>query len=112
MWNDSEWGGYVHEVSPFAAGDDYATSTLVAKVAEFMDLIAVAMHQRPSNFMNQADSIENTIDAMRDAGVRDSVSILIGGAPVTQEYAERIGADGYGRNATVAAQVAKKLAEA
>lgn len=34
VWNDSQWGGYVHEVSPFNAGDDYATSTLVAKVAE------------------------------------------------------------------------------
>lgn len=34
VWNDSEWGGYVHEVSPFGVGDDYATSTLVAKVAE------------------------------------------------------------------------------
>jgi hypothetical protein len=33
-WNDSEWGGYVHEVSPFDAGDDYATSDLVAKVAD------------------------------------------------------------------------------
>lgn len=33
-WNDSEWGGYVHEVSPFDPADEYATSDLVAKVAD------------------------------------------------------------------------------
>ena len=38
---------------------------LVDKVAEFMDLIITSMRQCPSNFMNQADGLENAIDAMR-----------------------------------------------
>ncbi|MGA6926990.1 MAG: PhoU domain-containing protein, partial [Desulfosarcina sp.] len=35
-------------------------------VAEFIDLIASAMRQKPSAFMNKADSLENTVDAMRE----------------------------------------------
>jgi 5-methyltetrahydrofolate--homocysteine methyltransferase len=54
-------------------------------------------------------SMEDTIEAFKSENVRDKVKVLIGGAPVTQEYANRIGADGFGRNATVAAQVAVKL---
>jgi 5-methyltetrahydrofolate--homocysteine methyltransferase len=48
-----------------------------------------------------------TIDAMRDAGVLDDVSVIIGGAPVTAEYANQIGADGYAADAGKAASIAK-----
>lgn len=54
-------------------------------------------------------SMEDTLEAFKSEKVRDKIKVLIGGAPVTQEYANRIGADGFGRNATVAAQVAVKL---
>jgi 5-methyltetrahydrofolate--homocysteine methyltransferase len=54
-------------------------------------------------------SMEDTIKAIVDNGLRDDVKIMIGGAPVTQDYADRIGADGFGKNATVAARVAKQL---
>lgn len=54
-------------------------------------------------------SMEDTMKVLKSENVRDKVKVLIGGAPVTQEYATRIGADGFGRNATVAAQVAVKL---
>ena len=49
---------------------------LVDKVAEFMDLITSAMRQRPSNFMNQADSLENAIDAMRERYRDDHIQRL------------------------------------
>jgi phosphate:Na+ symporter len=49
---------------------------LVDKVAEFMDLIITAMRQRPSNFMNQADSLENAIDAMREKYRDDHIQRL------------------------------------
>jgi 5-methyltetrahydrofolate--homocysteine methyltransferase len=54
-------------------------------------------------------SMEDTMKVFKAENVRDQVKVLIGGAPVTQEYASRIGADGYGRNATAAAQVAVNL---
>jgi phosphate:Na+ symporter len=49
---------------------------LVDKVAEFMDLIISAMRQRPANFMNQADSLENAIDAMREKYRDDHIQRL------------------------------------
>jgi 5-methyltetrahydrofolate--homocysteine methyltransferase len=57
-------------------------------------------------------SMEHTINALREAGVRDSVKIMVGGAPVTQEFAEQIGADGYASNAAAASEMAKKMAGA
>ena len=49
-----------------------------------------------------------TIDAFREAGLRDQVKILVGGAPVTQRFADEIGADGYGENAPSAVSLARK----
>jgi 5-methyltetrahydrofolate--homocysteine methyltransferase len=50
-----------------------------------------------------------TIAALKDAGLRDSVKVMVGGAPVTQAYADEIGADGYGANAGMAVERAKEL---
>ena len=51
-----------------------------------------------------------TIKAIEEAGLRDSVKIIVGGAPVDKEFAKRIGADGYGANAPAASELAQKLA--
>jgi 5-methyltetrahydrofolate--homocysteine methyltransferase len=51
-----------------------------------------------------------TIKAIEEAGLRDQVKIMVGGAPVDAEFAVRIGADGYGSNAPAGADLAKKLA--
>ena len=50
-----------------------------------------------------------TIAALKEAGLRDSVKVMVGGAPVTAAYAEEIGADGYGANAGMAVERAKEL---
>jgi 5-methyltetrahydrofolate--homocysteine methyltransferase len=50
-----------------------------------------------------------TIKAIQEAGLRDKVKVMVGGAPVDAEFAERIGADGYGHNAVSGAELAKKL---
>ncbi len=50
-----------------------------------------------------------TIDALTAAGVRDQIKIMVGGAPLTQAYAEQIGADGYSSDASAAVRKAKKL---
>ena len=42
-------------------------------------------------------------------GLRDQVKVMVGGAPVTPEWAEKIGADGYANNAPEAVEIAKKL---
>jgi 5-methyltetrahydrofolate--homocysteine methyltransferase len=50
-----------------------------------------------------------TIEALTAAGLRDSVKVMVGGAPVTQAFADEIGADGYGANAGGAVERAKSL---
>jgi 5-methyltetrahydrofolate--homocysteine methyltransferase len=54
-------------------------------------------------------NMKNTVDALQEAGVRDSVRVMVGGAPVTQAYADEIGADGYAPDASRAATLAKQL---
>jgi len=54
-------------------------------------------------------SMKTTVDALVEAGIRDKVKVLIGGAPVTQAYADQIGADGYAPDASSAARKAKDL---
>jgi 5-methyltetrahydrofolate--homocysteine methyltransferase len=54
-------------------------------------------------------SIKSTIEAIAAAGVRDQVKIMIGGAPVTEDYAREVGADAFGENASVAATIAQQL---
>ena len=49
------------------------------------------------------------IEMLKAEGLRDQVKVLIGGAPITQEYADQIGADGYSTDAASAADLAKKL---
>ncbi len=50
-----------------------------------------------------------TIAALKEAGLRDSVKVMVGGAPVTQSWADEVGADGYGANAGMAVERAKAL---
>ncbi|MGI6659674.1 MAG: cobalamin B12-binding domain-containing protein [Dethiobacteraceae bacterium] len=50
-----------------------------------------------------------TIEAVVAAGLRDKVKIMVGGAPVTQEFADEVGADGYAEDAASAAELAKSL---
>lgn len=53
-----------------------------------------------------------TIKAIEEAGLRDQVKVMVGGAPVDKEFADRIGADGYGSNAPSGAELAKALVAA
>jgi len=53
--------------------------------------------------------MRTSINMLEDAGVRDELKVLIGGAPVTQEYADEIGADGFRADASQAATLAKRL---
>jgi len=53
--------------------------------------------------------MKTTIDAFKDAGIRDEVIMLVGGAPVTHHFAKDIGADGYKDNASAGVVLAKEL---
>ncbi|MBN1395296.1 MAG: corrinoid protein [Pirellulales bacterium] len=55
--------------------------------------------------------MKNVINALEKAGVRKATKVIIGGAPITQQYADEIGADGYSDNASAAVSLARKLAK-
>jgi 5-methyltetrahydrofolate--homocysteine methyltransferase len=54
-------------------------------------------------------AMKTTIDALKQAGVRNQVQIIVGGAPITQKYADEIGADGYTETASGAVALARKV---
>ena len=78
--------------------------TVHAKQANIIAMSALLTTTMPS--------MKTTIDALKQAGVRDKVKVLIGGAPITQKYADEIGADGYSENAVGAVALAKKAVAA
>ena len=77
--------------------------------------VAVAQAKKPDVIAMSAlltttmGAMRETIAALEKAGVREKVKIIIGGAPVSQAFAEEIGADGYGSNAGAAAELVKRL---
>jgi 5-methyltetrahydrofolate--homocysteine methyltransferase len=56
-------------------------------------------------------SMSNTIKALEEAGIRDQVKVMIGGAPVTDGFAKQVGADGYSPDASSAVRLAKSLTD-
>ena len=54
-------------------------------------------------------SMNGMIKTLQDAGLRDQVKVMIGGAPVTDGFAKQIGADGYSHDASSAVRLAKSL---
>ncbi|NLA12117.1 MAG: cobalamin-binding protein, partial [Firmicutes bacterium] len=56
--------------------------------------------------------IKTVIDALAEAGLRDSVKVLIGGAPITQAYSDEVGSDGYAADAAGAVAKARNFVAA
>jgi 5-methyltetrahydrofolate--homocysteine methyltransferase len=89
-------------------GKDVAPEQFVEAVKEFEpDVLGMS-----ALLTTTMRSMESTIKVLEEAGLRDKVKIMIGGAPVTQAFADQIGADGYASNAASAADLAKKLTSA
>ena len=79
---------------------------------EFID--SVEEHEAPLLGMSALltttmPNMGKTIEAFIDADLRDDVKIMVGGAPVTQEFADDMGADGYGKDALACVSLAKEL---
>ncbi|MBI3921164.1 MAG: B12-binding domain-containing protein [Armatimonadetes bacterium] len=74
-----------------------------------MDLVVVAMSALLTTTM---PSMKNTLEVFRKAGMRDQVKVRIGGAPVTQDYEDSIGAERYTPDAASAVDAAKELVAA
>ncbi|HZD57359.1 MAG TPA: corrinoid protein [Anaerolineales bacterium] len=86
-------------------GKDIAPEQFVEAVKEF-DPDIVGMSALLTTTMR---TMEHTIKALEEAGLRQRVKVMVGGAPVTQSFATQIGADGYASNAAAAAEMAKRF---
>ena len=53
--------------------------------------------------------MRTVIEKLQERGIRDKVKVMIGGSPISQKYADEIGADGYSTNAVEAVKLAKRL---
>ena len=87
------------------AGINVGADTFVEKVkeanADFLGMSALLTTTMPQ--------MQETLKALETAGLRQQVRVLVGGAPVTQGWADQIGADGYASDAGAAIKVAKEL---
>ncbi|RCK76078.1 MAG: 5-methyltetrahydrofolate--homocysteine methyltransferase [Anaerolineae bacterium] len=86
-------------------GVDVPTETFVAKVQEMKpDILGLSALLTTTMVMQR-----EVIKALAEAGIRDKVKVMVGGAPVTRNWAEEIGADGYAEDAMGAVQIARQL---
>lgn len=88
-------------------GVDVKAETFVAAVKEHQPHI-LGMSALLTTTM---PAMKTVIEALEQAGVRDKVKVMVGGAPVTAAYAEQIGADAYAPDAATAVEMARKLVE-
>ena len=90
----------------FNLGRDVAPEKFVAGVEEHgANIVGIS-----ALMTTTMPAMKRTIDALAKAGVRERVKVMVGGAPVSQAFADEIGADGYAKDSTLAVVKAKQLA--
>jgi 5-methyltetrahydrofolate--homocysteine methyltransferase len=88
-------------------GVDVSPQKFVEAVKQYNPDIVGMSALLTSTMMN----MRKVIETLEKEGLRDKVKVIIGGAPITEEFAKRIGADAYGENAIVAVDICKRLVE-
>ena len=87
-------------------GMDVAADKIIEAIHENPDVQILGMSAMLTTTMY---AMKDSIEALQEAGLRDKVKIMVGGAPVNQAFADQIGADGYSINAPAAVELAKSL---
>jgi methylmalonyl-CoA mutase cobalamin-binding domain/chain len=87
-------------------GVDQPASEFVAAVEETKSTLVGTSALLTTTMLQQ----KKIIEALKESGLRDKVKVIVGGAPVTQAWAEEIKADGFAEDAISAVEVAKRLA--
>ena len=85
-------------------GIDVAPETFVEAITDDVDIVGLS-----ALLTTTMPQMETTIKAIHEAGFKSKVKIMVGGAPVTSDYAQKIGADGYAADASQAAVVAQSF---
>jgi 5-methyltetrahydrofolate--homocysteine methyltransferase len=89
--------------------EDFGIDVPPAKFVEAVKRGGIDIVAMSSLLTTSMNAMRDTIKALKDSGLRDKVRIMVGGAPVTKDFADSIGADGYARDAASAADLAKEL---
>ena len=85
-------------------GVDVPADKFVQAVREGANVVAMS-----ALLTTTMTNMQATIESLRDAGLRDQVRIIVGGAPITKTYADEIGADGYAEDASSAVRFVKEV---
>ncbi len=89
----------------FDLGRDVPLADFVSKAKE-VDAQVICLSTLMSTTM---DGMSRVIDLLKKEGLRDKITVLVGGGPISQSFAASIGADGYAENATKAVRLVKRL---
>jgi 5-methyltetrahydrofolate--homocysteine methyltransferase len=89
--------------------EDFGIDVPPAKFAEAVKKGGVDIIAMSSLLTTSMGAMKETIKSLKESGLRDRVKIMVGGAPVTQEFADSIGADAYAKDAATAVDRAKEL---
>jgi len=87
---------------------DIGVDKFIAAIRENNATIVAASALLTTTMLQQ----QKLIDAIEESGLRDQIKVMVGGAPVTQSYADQIGADGFAEDAISAVNLAFRLADA
>ncbi len=93
-------GFVVHDLGVDTAPDEFVDAVM-EREAELLGMSALLTTTMPN--------MGRTIDTFEEYGLRDAVKIMVGGAPLTQEFADDFGADGYGKDAMECVDLAKRF---
>lgn len=86
-------------------GRDVPTKTVIEKVKEYKPDVVGLSALMTTTMLEQ----RKVVDSLKDTGLRNSVKVLVGGAPVSSEWAKEISSDGYAENALEAVKIAKLI---
>jgi 5-methyltetrahydrofolate--homocysteine methyltransferase len=93
-------GYLVHDLGVDIKPDEYIEA-IVEHDAQLLGMSALLTTTMPN--------MGKTVEAIEDAGLRDKVRVMVGGAPLNQQFADEMGADGYAKDAISCVELAKKL---
>jgi len=86
-------------------GVDIPTETLIERVKELKpDIMGVGCYMTTTMLI-----LKNVMKALKESGVRDNLKVMIGGVPTTQQFADEVGADAWGKDALDAVDKAREL---
>ncbi|RLB28498.1 MAG: cobalamin-binding protein [Deltaproteobacteria bacterium] len=86
-------------------GVDIKTEDLIEKVADIKpDILGLS-----ALITTTMLEIKNVIEGLKEKGLREKVKVMVGGAPVSMEFAQKVGADAYGKDAAEAVELARKF---